>query len=97
MKFSALLLLLPLILTGCSQAPADIQTVEIDVQGMTCEACVNSITTALTELPGVQSCEVSLDQHKTTVTLDANTLTPGQAAERINQLGFTAKPLAGRE
>ncbi len=89
--------LFALILSSCSQAPADIQTVTVDVKGMTCENCVNGITTAMNDLPGMQTCSISLEDERATITLDANTLTPDQAVSRINQLGFTATLAAGSE
>ena len=85
-----LLSLITLLLASCSQATADIQTVKVEIKGMTCENCVNGITTAMTDLPGMESCSVDLDGEQATITLDANTLTPEQAVTRINQLGFTA-------
>jgi len=89
--------LLCLLLSSCSQATADVQTVNIDVEGMTCDACVKGITSAMAELPGMQECSVSLENGKATVTLDANKLTPDQAVTRINQLGFTAALVAETE
>ena len=39
------------------------QTETLDVQGMSCEACVGHVTRALQGLDGVQSAQVSLADH----------------------------------
>lgn len=92
-----LLAALTLLLSSCSQATADVQTVELSVTGMTCENCVQAITTAMNDLPGMQQCTVSLEDGKAVLTVDANVLTPDQVATRISQLGFQAHPAATGE
>ena len=42
-------------------------TIQLEVKGMTCEHCVNSVTTALKETDGVTDAEVSLEQSSATV------------------------------
>jgi copper chaperone len=48
--------------------------VELDVEGMTCEGCVKSVTRTLQAVPGVERVEVSLDQGRAKVAYD-----PGKA------------------
>ncbi|HQW51211.1 MAG TPA: cation transporter [Tepidiformaceae bacterium] len=45
-------------------------TIELSVTGMTCDHCVQSVTNALKEIPGVSNAVVSLDEKKATVTGD---------------------------
>jgi len=37
------------------------QTLELDITGMTCDHCVNAITTAVKEVTGVADAQVNLD------------------------------------
>jgi len=60
----------------------------INVEGMTCNHCVNSVKRALTESPGVESAEVDLAGKKAVVKgdkFDAQAL-----VETVNKLGYTA-------
>jgi copper chaperone len=45
-------------------------TIELSVTGMTCNHCVQSVTNALKEIPGVKDAVVSLDEKRATVTAD---------------------------
>jgi len=45
-------------------------TIKLSVTGMTCDHCVQSVTNALKEIPGVSNAVVSLDEKKATVTGD---------------------------
>jgi Cu+-exporting ATPase len=79
--------------TACSkrtEAAAPPESIQLSIKGMTCESCVNGITTAVNNLPGVQSCEVSLEQESATVSFQPKSLTPEQIRDRINKLGFEA-------
>lgn len=82
-----------LILAACSQpaeATAAPETVQISIKGMTCQNCVDSITSAVTKLPGVQACDVSLEQETAIVDFSSGALTAEQIQERIQRLGFEA-------
>jgi copper ion binding protein len=46
-------------------------TATYTVEGMTCGHCVASVTSALTQLPGVRDVTVDLDRGQATVTSDA--------------------------
>ena len=43
-------------------------TIHLEVQGMTCGGCVKSVTAALTRLPGVSTVDVDLQAGHATVT-----------------------------
>ena len=47
------------------------QTITLNVTGMTCDHCVNSVTNALKEIPGVADASVSLDANSASVTGDS--------------------------
>lgn len=47
------------------------KTIEFDITGMTCDHCVNAVTNAIKETPGVTTAVVSLDEKKATVSGDA--------------------------
>ncbi len=51
------------------------ETVKIDVHGMTCGGCVASVTRVLKATPGVTDAQVTLQPGQATVTFD-----PAQAA-----------------
>ncbi len=42
-------------------------TIQLDVKGMTCEHCVNAVTTACEDTDGVTSAQVNLDENAATV------------------------------
>ena len=46
------------------------ETVKLDVQGMTCQGCVASVTRVLKAVPGVESAAVTLQPGAATVTFD---------------------------
>ena len=42
-------------------------TIELKVEGMTCDHCVNAVTNAITAVDGVSAADVRLDEHAATV------------------------------
>jgi len=46
------------------------ETVTLNVEGMTCGGCVASVTRVLKTTPGVDNAVVRLDSHSATVTFD---------------------------
>ena len=46
------------------------ETVAIDVQGMTCNGCVSSVSRVLKSVPGVGDAQVTLTPGRATVTYD---------------------------
>ena len=45
-------------------------TIHLEVQGMSCGGCVKSVTAALTRVPGVSTVDVDLQAGRATVTGD---------------------------
>ena len=67
------------------------QTLTFDVEGMTCQGCVNKIESSVAQLPGVASVEVSLDEKRATVACD-ETCTPDAVVAAVEGAGYQAKP-----
>jgi copper chaperone CopZ len=50
--------------------PANLQTIEIDVYGMTCNGCELTVESAVKKLPGVQSVKASHTDSSAVITFD---------------------------
>jgi len=66
------------------------QTEILDVQGMSCGACVGHVTRALEGLDGVQSALVSLEEHRAVVTYDPARVQMAQMVEAVAEEGYEA-------
>ncbi len=64
------------------------ETVELKVQGMTCSHCVQAVTRALRECPGVASAEVDLKSGRATVR--GSGLDPASLRHTVEAVGYTA-------
>lgn len=62
------------------------ERMELAVQGMTCEGCVNSLKRALSRIPGVRAVEVDLERARAVVT--GNFEAPA-IIEAIRTAGYT--------
>lgn len=60
-----------------------------NVQGMKCKHCVMTVTEAVSELDGVDSCNVNLE-NKTVTVKYADTLQDSAIIDAINEEGFQA-------
>jgi copper chaperone len=67
------------------------QTTRIAVDGMTCNGCVRSVTTAISRVPGVGKVDVSLAGKSATVEYDAAATNPGAIVSAIEAAGFDAR------
>lgn len=70
------------------------QTETLDVQGMSCGACVGHVTRALQALDGVQSAQVSLADEQAVVTYDPAKVQAAQMVEAVVEEGYEASPRA---
>lgn len=68
--------------------------VALSVEGMTCMSCVRSIEDTISKKPGVKSISVSLEKKMATLVIDPALISPGDCAEAIDEMGFTAKVLS---
>ena len=47
------------------------KTIELAITGMTCDHCVNAITTAVKDVPGVSDAEVNLEKKSAVISGDS--------------------------
>ncbi len=64
------------------------QTITLNVTGMTCGGCVNSVQKILAAAPGVQSVEVSLTPGQAKVTYDPAQTDASALAQAVVNGGF---------
>ena len=66
--------------------------VEIAIDGMTCDSCVQAITHELERLEGVRSVEVDLETGKARVTFTEGASEPAVFEQAIEKIGYQATP-----
>ncbi|MEK4762362.1 copper chaperone CopZ [Viridibacillus sp. FSL E2-0187] len=64
------------------------QQVTLNVQGMSCGHCVNSIEGNVGKLNGVESVKVHLDTAKVDLTLDSNVISLKEIKDEIEDQGY---------
>lgn len=62
----------------------------IQVEGMHCHRCEQSIQQTLSKLPGVREVEVDFLSGQASVLAERNSATPAQMMEAINDAGYHA-------
>ena len=65
-----------------------IQQSVINIQGMTCMGCVNSVKNALKNQPGIIEIDVTLDPSQATIQYDSATISVERLKEAILDAGF---------
>ncbi|XP_072524090.1 copper-transporting ATPase 1 [Salminus brasiliensis] len=65
-------------------------TVQIHIEGMTCNSCVLSIEGTISQRKGVRSAQVSLANHQGTFEYDSLVTTPEELRAAIEEMGFDA-------
>ena len=83
------LVLCAALLTACREAPRVMQ-VEIAIEGMTCDSCVQAISHELERLEGVRTVEVDLDGGKALVTFTEGESEPAVFERTIEKIGYEA-------
>lgn len=68
--------------------PASQDTVEISIEGISCSACANSVTRALSRVPGVANVTVDLDAGRARV---AGSASPENLVAAIAKAGYGAR------
>lgn len=66
----------------------NIKTIKLDVSGMTCEGCENTIESALNKVDGVVSVEASHINAIATISFDSTKLEQVTIAQKINETGY---------
>ena len=75
-------------------ATADVQTIRIPVEGMSCVACAARVKKTLVAIPGVQEVEVHLGERNARVRFDSRRVSSDRLVAVINELGYSAsKPI----
>ncbi len=63
-------------------------TITLNIQGMTCGGCVNSVKRALTNLSGVRQADVSLEKGQASVEYDPAQVLPEQLKAAVREGGY---------
>lgn len=63
----------------------------IQVEGMSCQHCKNSVESALSNLNGVQSAEVNLEENNVRVEFDDSKVNITQMKDAIEDQGYDTK------
>jgi copper chaperone len=66
------------------------QTATLNIYGMSCNGCVQSVKNALLRTAGVSTADVSLEENKAQVTFDEQTTNPAALAEAVSEAGYEA-------
>ncbi|GHF52856.1 Cu+-exporting ATPase [Deinococcus metalli] len=69
------------------------KTVELDIQGMTCAACVGRVERALKKAGGVEDASVNLATERATVTYDAAQTAVPALVQTVQDAGYGARTL----
>lgn len=64
------------------------KTITIQIEGMSCQHCVASVTSAVSELDGVSNVTVSLENKNMTADIDESKVNEQQIAAVIEEIGF---------
>ena len=63
----------------------------LNVNGMSCQHCVNNVTRGLTSISGVEKVEVSLANKTVVVNYNEELVELNQIKEKIERLGYSVK------
>lgn len=66
------------------------ETVTLNIQGMTCMGCVGSVTRVLKAAPGVADASVTLTPGQATIQYDAAVTGPAQLKTVVENAGYDA-------
>jgi len=78
--------------SGGSATPASFRQVVLEVEGMTCAACPNTVKTALKGVDGVYSVEATLKPPKAVVRFDPKTVSVNDLTRATENAGFPSSP-----
>ncbi len=68
--------------------PENVVLIDMDVEGMTCTGCENTIKTGVSDLEGVVEVEASHVNAKTFVKVDTSLTSPEAISEKISSSGY---------
>lgn len=64
------------------------ETLSLNIKGMTCGGCVKSVSSVLQNIAGVSSVEVSLEHNRATISYDPKKANPAQFKSAIEDAGY---------
>ncbi|NXL94214.1 ATP7B ATPase, partial [Alectura lathami] len=70
--------------------PSQERSVVVDVMGMTCQSCVQSIEGRISKVKGIVSIKVSLEQNNALVKYLQSEISPERICQEIQEMGFDA-------
>lgn len=70
---------------------AQLETVELKISGMTCEACAGTVRYELNRTPGVAKAEVEYPSGRATVKYDPTQTDTAKLVEAVNATGYRAE------
>ena len=68
-----------------------ISSATINIKGMFCQGCSQKISTALTELEGIKSCEINYEKEQCTLSFNPKRINMHTINNTITSLGYTIK------
>ena len=83
--------------TSTQEKFAQLETVELKITGMTCEACAGTVKYALNQTPGVGEAEVEYPSGRATVKYDPTQTDTAKLVEAVNATGYKASLLNSQE
>jgi copper ion binding protein len=99
MKKLSIILMLAMIVAACGNSTSSekkaspdkqsaVEVAIIDISGMHCESCVNTITGVLTEIEGVGDVKVALEYEQAKIKFDPEEVTTDELKEAIEEKGY---------
>ena len=71
---------------------AQLKTVNVPVQGMSCVSCAATVKKGLTSLDGVSEAKVSLEKRSAEVRYDDKKTSPEKIRAKVEAMGFKSGP-----
>lgn len=90
---AGMLLAIFFLVTSTDGAGTDLESVALQVEGLTCPSCAYRVKMALEKVPGVQRARVSWEKGEAVVEFRAGAVTMSQLLEAVKQEGFAARPM----
>jgi copper ion binding protein len=77
--------------SGCCGRPIGERTKTIDIEGMTCEHCVETVKKALENIPGVDDVKVSLEKGNAVVRYSDAAVLLDKLVKAVDDAGYKAR------
>lgn len=76
---------------------SQVETITMDIEGMTCAGCEASVENAASGVEGVLEADASYDTGKATIKYDRSKATKDEVIAAINKTGFTVKTQSNQQ